>query len=542
MEKHTAGLSVAALVLTALASPAFAAFGDTDTSFGTNGFAINDLGGAADTGIDLVTGAGDRLYALGLRCATDNPCSADSALLVSRFSADGDLDPEFGNAGDVVIAEDVTTTNFRFDVHDDDELIYIARTSCTATQCAVGVTRYEFDGTVDPTYGAAGTSAIPVADVENLFVHQLLLQPSGKLLVLLESDTLSGSNPTATKIALMRLNANGSLDTTFGQNGVRHVATPGGCDLGPALTLGRAPVIYVTAAQADTCAGPYTPVVMRLTNNGNLDANFGSGGRVVSNFGFANDIVGLVAQEQSDGDIAYGIGRFLPGNGFAIDIIRLNPNGTRDTNVAAQSGSYTPIPAFTPSGNSQFQSNGRLVLNGRFNSGANGDEALTRIEGSPLFAHPPRFSGGQAPFVGFSSETATVNEGDGTATISVVLANATDEVVTVPFSLAGSAARGLDYEVSANAFTIQPGATTGSITLTLIEDGFEEFSEAILVTLGSATNAVTAPNHDNFILVIEDNDLVPVPPPPETDDGGALGLGLLGMLLGWAGVRRLRRG
>jgi len=526
--------------------PAWAAFGDTDTTFGspaTPGFAIHNLGGNGDSALDTVTGASDRLYSLGITCEPGT-CQASNKLVVTRYDADGHVDTTFGNGGDLQVASNVQTFDYRLEVDDKNSQIYVATVICDGTACGVFVGRRNFNGTSDTTYGTNGTASFTTA-TNRPAVLQLLLQNNGKLLLLIEHDTVDNSEATtATRFNIVRLNRDGTPDTSWGSDASIDVSTPGGCDLGPNMMLGRDPVLYVTAAKASTCAGPYTPVVRRFNPVGNKDTSFGTNGEVASNFGFAGDVVALVAQEQSDGKIGYGIGAFTT-SGLAIDMLKLNSDGTQDPSFVPQHGSWTPTQGFTPEGNAPFQSDGKLIFAGRYAAvgSSNSDEALTRIQGSSLFAHPPRFGTGFGePFVGFLTASTTVPESVGTVTVTLSMTEATDHAVTVPFSLGGSATRGVDYNVSSNAFVIPAGATSATVAVTIADDDVEEFGESILFDLGTPDGALSTSNHNTFIIDVEDNDLTdkPVSVP---DDGGALPLELLLGLLGLAGLKRagLRR-
>ena len=525
---------------------AWAAFGDTDTTFGSTavpGFAIHNLGGSGDSALDTVTGANDQLYSLGITCEPGT-CQASNKLVVTRYTADGHLDTTFGNGGDLVVDNNIPTFDYRLEVDDKNSQVYVSTVICDGTACGVFVARRNFNGTLDTTYGTNGTASFTTA-INRPAVLQLLLQNNGKLLLLIEHDTVDNSEATtATRINIVRLNRDGTPDTSWGGDGSIDVSTPGGCDQGPNMMLGRDPVLYVTAAKASTCAGPYTPVVRRFNSVGNKDTTFGTNGEVASNFGFASDVVALVAQEQSDGKIGYGIGAFTS-SGLAIDMLKLQNDGTQDTSFTPQHGSWTPIQGFTPSGNAPFQTDGKLIFAGRYQAtgSSNSDEALTRLQGSSLFAHPPRFGAGFGePFVGFLTASTTVPESAGTITVTLSMTEATDHDVTVPFTLGGSATRGVDYNVSSDAFVIPAGATSATVAVSIADDNVVKFGESILFDLGTPDGALSTTNHNTFIVDIEDNDLV-TKPVVVPDAGGALPLELLIGLFGLAGLRRaaLRR-
>ena len=99
-----------------------------------------------------------------------------------------------------------------------------------------------------------------------------------------------------------------------------------------------------------------------------------------------------------------------------------------------------------------------------------------------------------APTVSVADATA-VAEGDDPATtadmtFTVTLSAASGKVVTVPYSLTGTAAADDDYDDPATkSVTIAAGQTTGTITIAVKGDEIDEANETVIVTLGSPTNA-----------------------------------------------------
>ena len=109
-----------------------------------------------------------------------------------------------------------------------------------------------------------------------------------------------------TSMALARYNLDGSLDTTFGAGGVRVInvaAATGGPDSfarGVALQLDGKIVVVGQAAPTSGFISNFT--VLRLHANGALDSTFAGGGRVVTDFGSgANGTANAVAVQPSDG-------------------------------------------------------------------------------------------------------------------------------------------------------------------------------------------------------------------------------------------------
>jgi acylphosphatase len=96
---------------------------------------------------------------------------------------------------------------------------------------------------------------------------------------------------------------------------------------------------------------------------------------------------------------------------------------------------------------------------------------------------------GQVPTVSFTAAAQSVAEGVGTATITAQLSSSSTQVVTVPFTVGGTATNPADYTISASPLTIPAGNTTGTITVTVVADGVAEPDETVIVTLGTPTNA-----------------------------------------------------
>src|SRR5262249_46712370 len=141
-----------------------------------------------------------------------------------------------------------------------------------------------------------------------------------------------------------RFNANGSIDTSFGNGGTATAE----------LTIKLASKANAVAVQSDgkiliagstgvTATGPTTGedfFLARFNTNGTLDTTFGSGGMVHTDFGGTSDEAWSLAV-QADGKIVLAGGIVY---GFTGELARYNTNGTLDTNFGA-SGTVTQSTA-----------------------------------------------------------------------------------------------------------------------------------------------------------------------------------------------------
>ncbi|MBM4261636.1 MAG: DUF11 domain-containing protein [Deltaproteobacteria bacterium] len=110
-----------------------------------------------------------------------------------------------------------------------------------------------------------------------------------------------------------------------------------------------------------------------------------------------------------------------------------------------------------------------------------------------------------APTVTLSISGAAMAEAAAAATITATLSAVSGQDVTVNFGFSGTATLNNDYTASASVITILAGATTGSITLTAIQDAIDEPSETIVVDIISATNATTLTPQQVTATIIDDD-------------------------------------
>jgi uncharacterized delta-60 repeat protein len=133
-----------------------------------------------------------------------------------RYNADGSLDSTFGTGGVVttaVSADAVSDRGVGVALQADGRIVVGAQVATTAGGADIGVLRYNTDGSLDTTFGADGVVTVAIGSGSNTdFVHGIALQADGKIVVV-GSGSLGGAGSDA---AVVRLNSDGSLDTSFG--------------------------------------------------------------------------------------------------------------------------------------------------------------------------------------------------------------------------------------------------------------------------------------------------------------------------------------
>ena len=125
----------------------------------------------------------------------------------------------------------------------------------------------------------------------------------------------------------------------------------------------------------------------------------------------------------------------------------------------------------------------------------------------------PTLSGGWATYVSqlrrplptLSIDDQTVLESSGDATFTVSLSAAYDQTVTVDYATAdGTATAPADYAATSGTLTFNPGDTTQTIDVPIVDDALPEPSETFAVDLSNPSNATIADGEG--VGTITDND------------------------------------
>ncbi|MFM9966493.1 MAG: Calx-beta domain-containing protein [Planctomycetaceae bacterium] len=145
-----------------------------------------------------------------------------------------------------------------------------------------------------------------------------------------------------------------------------------------------------------------------------------------------------------------------------------------------------------------------VIVDGRIMTGENFDSA--RLLGETL---ADRLLNRNQPITTLAATDATAAEANretGTLTVSRTGSNAAALVVN--YSLGGTATNGSDYEQLPGRVLIQPGQTTGAITVRPVDDTTSDANETVIATL-SANSAYALGATISGTVTIADNDNLP---------------------------------
>lgn len=190
-------------------------------------------------------------------------------------------------------------------------------------------------GTLDTTFNAGtGKRAVNFSGVIDE-LYDVAIQSDGKI-VGVGSKTSTNTFGTGGDIAIVRLLANGTLDTSFGTGGTKLLDWNGDIERANAVAIqsdGKIVIGASTRPAASTFWGDWLIARVNVTD-GSLDTTFGIGGRVVTSFGSDDELYDLVIQ--SDGMILAG-GLATPGSNY-LGLARYDVNGNPDPNFGGGTG------------------------------------------------------------------------------------------------------------------------------------------------------------------------------------------------------------
>lgn len=315
--------------------------GTLDPTFGSNGKAVAMVTGNYSSGEAIAEQADGRIVVCGA-----TPGSA----LLARFLPDGTLDAGFGNNG--LVLTDVDAGNdFAGSVAVQPDGRIVAggvRFNASAVGQAI-VMRHLSNGTLDNSFGTGGIRTITFTGPGSSFIKGLVLQPDGRIVACGERYTGS-----AWKSFVVRLGTDGTTDSGFGI--VELEVNAAGDDNATDIALqddGRIVVCGSTMGQAG--GGMF---VVRLNSDGTFDSSFGTSGRKVLDIGGGGSDKGNGVRVQPDGRILV-CGVIDGSSGYRLGAARLMTDGTLDpsfaTGGAAQfdlgvDGQATPSLALQPDG------------------------------------------------------------------------------------------------------------------------------------------------------------------------------------------------
>ncbi|MBA4015842.1 MAG: hypothetical protein C0483_01505 [Pirellula sp.] len=325
--------------------------GSLDTSFGVGGYYRSPSGVSSITAV-TVQSDGKILF-------TDS-----SQNRVTRLTASGTLDTTFGVSGSLFFSQLLAASTGIAVLPDDSLLISGQRFNSTTSQYEFAIYRFTASGAVDTTFGGGGLAAIDVGSGDD-FTAAIALQSDGKIII------AGYSTQTTDDFSVVRLNADGSLDTSFAGTGKLIIPVSTSTDRVRSILVQNDGKIVLAGQTSGDIA------LVRLLTDGTLDPTFGSGGIVVSAWSTSTDDVTSIRQS-ADGKLL-GVGWGLIGTSTKVIVARYNTDGALDSMFGVGGLLKTPLgPGLSQAYAADLQTDGKLLIAGYAYQGLRNDALVAR--------------------------------------------------------------------------------------------------------------------------------------------------------------------
>ncbi|MEN9844744.1 MAG: hypothetical protein RLZZ612_2573, partial [Pseudomonadota bacterium] len=354
--------------------------GSLDTGFGIGGKLLMPVGSRADDGRSVLQQPDGALVVAG---SADVGLSTDFGL-IRLNGADGSLDTSFDTDGKLIVPVGSGVVDQGFSViRQPDGKLVVAGNSSNGSNNDFSLIRLNADGSLDTTFDTDGKLIVPVGSDEDRGL-KVIRQTDGKLLV--AGYSINGLN---SDFSLIRLNANGSLDTGFGTSGKLLLPVGSGSDFAFSV-IQQADGMLVVAGYGDSGSGAMFHIARLNATDGSLDTSFDTDGKLTLSVGGSSDTAFSVIQ-QVDGKLVMAGASSIGGNtDFAV--IRLNANGSLDTSFNGTGKLTMPLGSAIDGGRSVIQqADGKLVVAGYSSNGSNTDFSLIRLNADGTL--DPSFTG-----------------------------------------------------------------------------------------------------------------------------------------------------
>ncbi len=187
--------------------------GSIDSTWGTNGKAVLYGPETVASGVgayvqSFSVDASDNVYAL-----TSVSSSGNTSTRIAKVSSTGVKSSTFGGSGDLTLS----SSAYEFSLHPSGGFLI---PGSTAQSTDATVTKYDANGVVDTSFGTSGVVTIDKSTRESINSVAVM----GDKIYLIHSDL---SVMMQSVRSVMRLQANGSIDTTYGNAGTASMAALG---------------------------------------------------------------------------------------------------------------------------------------------------------------------------------------------------------------------------------------------------------------------------------------------------------------------------
>jgi len=287
---------------------------------------------------------------------------------LARYNADGTLDSAgFGTGGKVTTDfAGGSDQAFALVIQASGKIVAGGVASNGSTGNDFALSRYSSAGVLDTTFGSSGKVLTDFAGASDQALAMAIQPSDGKIVA--AGVAFNGTN--ANDYGLARYSVDGAIDTGFGSGGKVTTDFPGGTDVARAITIQSSGKIVVVGGDTNDFA------LARFNTDGSLDTNFGTGGRVMTDFSNGNDQALAVAVD-STGKLVVAGSATNAATGADFALARYDSDGHLDTTFGTGGKVTTAISPGTGTDQAlavAIDSSGKIVAAGVGSDGVTGND------------------------------------------------------------------------------------------------------------------------------------------------------------------------
>jgi uncharacterized delta-60 repeat protein len=275
--------------------------GSLDTSFGTGGKVLTDIGGQGDVISAIALQPDGKIVAAGFSF-TENIFDFS----VARYNPNGTLDTSFGNGGKALTDfQNNDDEALALIIQPDGKIVLAGFTADSNFDLDFALVRYHTNGNLDTSFGMGGKVITDFSGSDDQ-AFSLARQADGKFIV---AGSVISPKSSESNFALARYKEDGTLDETFGKSGktITEFDEASGISSTTLLPDGKiiaAGFAFIANQERRPNHGEATGdfALAKYNTDGSLDETFGAKGKVTTDFFGEDDAINAIVL-QADGKI-----------------------------------------------------------------------------------------------------------------------------------------------------------------------------------------------------------------------------------------------
>ncbi len=290
------------------------------------------------------------------------PSQIDLGFRLIRYNSDGTQDSSFGNNGNGLVKSPIAIYSTLIQ---DDGKIVIAGIINQNNNYDFAVARYNSDGTLDNTFGLEknGIAFTVIKPQKRAEVYSVAIQRDAKIIVAGRYEVSNNDYD----LALVRFNNDGTLDNFFGEKGIVTTKIDTSFDDGYSVAVQNDSKIVFGGCSF--IGNDFDVALVRYNTDGSLDNSFGKNGIVTTPQAGTNEIITSIKIQGENGVEkinAAGYITFSSLNKSEFILARYNSDGAIDSSFGTNGKIITPVsPGGVDIMNSTIlQKDGKIIAGG----------------------------------------------------------------------------------------------------------------------------------------------------------------------------------